>query len=595
MPVDVYGVRHHGPGSARAVRAALEEQPPDLVLIEGCPELDAIVDLLRRGRHGAARRRAGVRRRRAAAGDVLPARPLLAGVGRGALGARARRAGPVPRPPGDPRLRARRRRRPPRPSRTGGRDATDAGRPDPTRRRRSRPSRLDPIGTLAATAGLRRRRALVGGRRRAAARRRRPSASPRSARRWPRSGPPTRRPDDDPDVRSNARREQWMRRVLRAEIKAAPEARIAVVCGAWHAPALVPADFPPATRDADLITKLPRTKVAAAWTPWTAARLSYASGYGAGVSAPGWYQHLFDHLSRHDPDPRDLATSLAGPGRPHPARGTARRLDRVGGRGRPPRRDPGHRPRSSVRRAERARRRRARPCCARGPGCRSTWSTGASWWARSSGRVPESAPVVPLAADLARQQRSLRLKPTASVPAGRPRPAAREPARPVGPPAPPPAPRRRRGARPPTPAAPPARSRRAGRWSGGPSCAVDLVEAGVWGTTIAAAAAARAADRPRGPPTSPSWPPWSAPASPPTCPTASRRCSTPSTRAPRSSTTYPPCWPRSSRSPAPAATATCAVSTPHGCAPCSAPRSSAPASACRWRARASTRTRPPRW
>ena len=46
MPVDVYGVRHHGPGSARAVRAALEEQPPDLVLIEGCPELDAIVDLL---------------------------------------------------------------------------------------------------------------------------------------------------------------------------------------------------------------------------------------------------------------------------------------------------------------------------------------------------------------------------------------------------------------------------------------------------------------------------------------------------------------------------------------------------------------------
>ena len=46
MPVDVYGVRHHGPGSARAVRAALEERPPDLVLIEGCPELDTIVDLL---------------------------------------------------------------------------------------------------------------------------------------------------------------------------------------------------------------------------------------------------------------------------------------------------------------------------------------------------------------------------------------------------------------------------------------------------------------------------------------------------------------------------------------------------------------------
>ena len=63
-----------------------------------------------------------------------------------------------------------------------------------------------------------------------------------------------------------------MRKVLRAEIKAAPDARIAVVCGAWHAPALVPADFPPVARDRDLLIKLPRTKVAAAWTPWTAER-----------------------------------------------------------------------------------------------------------------------------------------------------------------------------------------------------------------------------------------------------------------------------------------------------------------------------------
>jgi hypothetical protein len=46
MTVDVYGVRHHGPGSARAVLAALEQQPPALVLVEGCPELDEIVHLL---------------------------------------------------------------------------------------------------------------------------------------------------------------------------------------------------------------------------------------------------------------------------------------------------------------------------------------------------------------------------------------------------------------------------------------------------------------------------------------------------------------------------------------------------------------------
>ncbi|MGW5418299.1 DUF5682 family protein, partial [Actinomadura geliboluensis] len=43
--VEVYGIRHHGPGSARALRGALEEYKPDAVLIEGPPEADPIVDL----------------------------------------------------------------------------------------------------------------------------------------------------------------------------------------------------------------------------------------------------------------------------------------------------------------------------------------------------------------------------------------------------------------------------------------------------------------------------------------------------------------------------------------------------------------------
>ena len=41
----VYGIRHHGPGSARSVRAALAEQRPDVVLIEGPPEADGLVAL----------------------------------------------------------------------------------------------------------------------------------------------------------------------------------------------------------------------------------------------------------------------------------------------------------------------------------------------------------------------------------------------------------------------------------------------------------------------------------------------------------------------------------------------------------------------
>src|SRR5690606_30726918 len=43
--VEVYGIRHHGPGSARALRGALEEFKPDAVLIEGPPEADPIVEL----------------------------------------------------------------------------------------------------------------------------------------------------------------------------------------------------------------------------------------------------------------------------------------------------------------------------------------------------------------------------------------------------------------------------------------------------------------------------------------------------------------------------------------------------------------------
>jgi hypothetical protein len=43
----LYGIRHHGPGSARSLRDALNEQRPDIVLIEGPPEADALIPLVR--------------------------------------------------------------------------------------------------------------------------------------------------------------------------------------------------------------------------------------------------------------------------------------------------------------------------------------------------------------------------------------------------------------------------------------------------------------------------------------------------------------------------------------------------------------------
>ena len=86
------------------------------------------------------------------------------------------------------------------------------------------------------------------------------------------------------------RREAHMRQQIRGAQKEG-FARIAVVCGAWHTPAL--ARIPPAKDDAALLKGLPRAKTAAAWVPWTHGRLAYESGYGAGVASPGWYEHLW--------------------------------------------------------------------------------------------------------------------------------------------------------------------------------------------------------------------------------------------------------------------------------------------------------------
>ncbi|MDB5294128.1 MAG: hypothetical protein JWO31_111, partial [Phycisphaerales bacterium] len=72
---------------------------------------------------------------------------------------------------------------------------------------------------------------------------------------------------------------------------------VAVVCGAWHAPALDvdgPAAYP-AKADDDLLKKLPKVKTAATWVPWTYDHLTFASGYGAGVTSPGWYDHLWQN------------------------------------------------------------------------------------------------------------------------------------------------------------------------------------------------------------------------------------------------------------------------------------------------------------
>ncbi len=104
----------------------------------------------------------------------------------------------------------------------------------------------------------------------------------------------------------DAIREAHMRRVLRRTVRDGFE-RIAVVCGAWHVPAL--RDLPSAAADDRLLRGLPKVKATLTWVPWTYGRLSYASGYGAGIRSPGWYDHLFS--SAGQPIERWLARAAA--------------------------------------------------------------------------------------------------------------------------------------------------------------------------------------------------------------------------------------------------------------------------------------------
>lgn len=106
-------------------------------------------------------------------------------------------------------------------------------------------------------------------------------------------------PLDDSERLREQRREAHMRKCIRAAIKEGHE-RIAVVCGAWHVPAL--AEMPTVSHDNDLLKGMPKAKVELAWAPWTYERLASMSGYGAGVSSPEWYHLLWDHAVARDGD-----------------------------------------------------------------------------------------------------------------------------------------------------------------------------------------------------------------------------------------------------------------------------------------------------
>lgn len=295
--VRILGVRHHGPGSARAVLAALEDLDPQVLLVEGPADADPLVGLAGAGMVPPVALLAY-------AADT-PARsafwPFAAfspewqairwGVARGipvrfadlpaavALAIRRDRdstvgqSDPAEEPPSETLST----------QQPTGSEGTPGGQEAAGVRVRE-----DPIAVLAQTAGYddpeRWWDDVVESRQHEQA----PFELITDAMRELReagvgaSGPG----DRDCEVR-----EAHMRQVLREVLKQGAT-RVAVVCGAWHAPALT-MPLPPASRDAALLRGLPKVKTALTWIPWTHGRLSYASGYGAGVLSPGWYAHLF--------------------------------------------------------------------------------------------------------------------------------------------------------------------------------------------------------------------------------------------------------------------------------------------------------------
>ncbi|QIS15273.1 DUF5682 family protein [Nocardia arthritidis] len=199
------------------------------------------------------------------------------------------------------------------------------------------------------------------------------------------------------------RREAYMRQTMRKALKSGAQ-RLAVVCGAWHAPALTgeQGKLGPAAPDTRLLKGLPKTKAALTWVPWTHSRLATTSGYGAGIDSPGWYHHLFTETEQ--PITRWL-TRVAGVLRAHDLPVSSAHII------------------ESVRLADTLAAMRNRPVAGlaevteavRAVMCGGD-ETVVHWVAaelvvgEALGSVPENAPTVPLDADLRASIRTLRLK-----------------------------------------------------------------------------------------------------------------------------------------------------------------------------------------
>ncbi len=97
---------------------------------------------------------------------------------------------------------------------------------------------------------------------------------------------------EQPESQDTYVREAWMRKILRQTMNK-HQGKIAVICGAWHVPALM--KNVKVTQDNALLKGLAKCAIHSTWIPWTNERLTFSSGYGAGIDYPGWYEHIWQH------------------------------------------------------------------------------------------------------------------------------------------------------------------------------------------------------------------------------------------------------------------------------------------------------------
>ncbi|MFJ6756828.1 DUF5682 family protein [Streptomyces sp. NPDC091273] len=371
------GVRHHGPGSARAVRAALDAARPAAVLIEGPPEGDGLLALA-----ADPGMRPPVALLAHAADD--PGRAAfwpLAGFSPEWVAIRWAQQAGVP---------VRFMDLPAAHSLAAEPDA-DHEEPDAVR--------VDPLAVLAETAGyddperwwedVVEHRGTGGG----------PEEVLGAFEALGEAMGALREAYGDGGHHRDLVREAYMRQRMRAARREFGDA-YAVVCGAWHVPALRAKTTVAADRA--LLSGLPKVKVETTWVPWTHRRLARAGGYGAGITSPGWYAHLFE--ARDRPVERWL-TKVAGLLRAEDRQVSSAHVI------------------EAVRLADTLAAMRGRPL----PGLTETLEAVRAVMCDGSdiplaliedrlvvgdvlGEVPDAAPVVPLQRDLTRQQRSLRLK-----------------------------------------------------------------------------------------------------------------------------------------------------------------------------------------